>query len=614
MKKKQLVSCMLVAAMLSLSACGVKTKSEVKGTAAPAGGEGTASAPASSSGQAINLNLLYQSNTENVANVVRDELSKAGFNVTMNAAADGATFRDQQSNGNFDIAIASWANPVGTPDYGCRGIWETGGDGNRTGINDEELNKMINEASKVTSDQYKEAYGKAEQRVIEDQVYMTPLYQNVIGRAFSKILAEDSVTSNQRWERFAYEDSSMTDQRPLVLTQTGSSITTFDPIRADDSSSGYALDHMYIHLLTLEPDWSVSTKSSLSYNFCIAEGNQSFYFILRDDCHFARINKDKQVTDSGVMIAGEDVVYSLNRAKDPNSTPMHMTYSMFSNIDNVELVTDLKELEETKTADGKTVKETLEAGLTPISELEDKRDNVNNASGKYQVVRVNTKVPYPQILNCLTFHGAGIVDSDWVESQNKNLDVKNYDASKDHIYGDSVQTVEGASYDNQLSLSGTYVLTSMNDYQMNFTANPYLFKNDTSYHPISTVTVKFITDKDAALSSLRSGDVDYCYSIPETKYDVVKNDSNLYMSIFPGFRVYVLAFNMHGNSVVSDSVDLRKAISSCIVFNDIKSVLAGNAIECNSPLASCLDTGIRPNYQPGDTEKYLNAYWQSAKS
>ncbi len=612
MKKKRLAALALCAAMVSASiaGCGVKTKSDAQGGDAQA--QSTEPDPnADVEIGEVNLKLLYTGSDESVANVVRDELTKAGITVEMTAASDGAAFREQEKNGNFDIAIASWANPVGTPDYGCRGVWHSEGDSNVLGINDPELDALIEQAAGETADKYVETYGAAERLVVEEQCYMTPLYIGLTGRPYSTILKGDTITNNQRWDRIQYEDESLTETRPLVITQTGSSITTWDPIRADDVSSGYALDHMYIHLLSLEPDWTVSTKNSLSYNYGISEDNKSFYFILRDDCGFARVDENGNAYDSGVKVGGEDVVYSLNRAKDKDSVPMHLTYSMYQNLDTVELVTDMAELETVKNADGKTMKEVLEEGITPISAIAATKNDADSASGVYQVVRCNTSTPYPQILNCLTFHGAGIVDSEWVQEINKDMDVAAYDATKDRIYGDSVTTVEGATYDNQLSLSGPYVLTSMNDYQMNFTANPAMCTSDEDYKPIKTIVDKFITDKDTALSAARSGDVDFCFSIPATKYDVVREDENLGLSMMEGIRVYMLAYNMHGNSEVSNSADLRKAIASVINFDDINAVLAGNAIECYSTISTCLDAGNKLEYQPGDTERYLRAYFAS---
>ncbi len=615
MKKRKMVALGLCATMAAsaMTGCGVKTKSDTTKAAAEAAGETEADPNANVEIGEVDLNFLYTSSDENVANVVRDQLSKAGFTVNMTAASDGSAFREQEKNGNFDISLASFANPVGTPDYGIRGVFHSKGDSNYTGMNDPEIDQLIDDASKVTADQYAEAYGKVEKLGITENAYFAPIYLGVNGRAFSNVLNPDSIENNQRWENFEYADPSQNDSRTLNITQTGSTITTWDPIRADDQSSGYALDHMYIHLLTLQPDWSVSTDSSLSYNYAIADDNSEFYFILRDDCGFARVDKDGKVYDSGVKVAGEDVVYSLNRAKDKDSTAMHMTYSMYTNLDKVEMITDISELEEKKTAGGESVKDVLEKDITPISKLVDSRDAVDNASGNYQVIRCTTKMPYPQILNALTFHGAGIVDSEWVEKQNEGIDFAAYDATKDRLYGDGVTTREGATYDNQLSLSGVYVLTSMNDYQMNFVANPYIRTNDPDCVKIKNLVDKFIADKDTALSSLRSGDVDYCYSVSATKYDVVEGDSNLALKKFPGIRVYMLGFNLHGNSEVSESVDLRKAISSAINFEDVKAVLAGNAIEAYSYLATCLDCGNKVEYKPGDTERYLRAYFAQKK-
>lgn len=614
MKKRRIAALALSAVMLVSAAagCSTKTKSEVTGSETTSTGSETTT-QTGATGE-VTLNLLYSSGDEVIANVIRDQLNKAGINVEMSAASDGATFREQEGNGNFDISVASWANPVGTPDYGCRGIWHSNGDSNLTGIADPKLDELVETAAEQMPENYAEYYGAAEKYAIEEMCYMTPLYNNVLGRAFNVMLEKDSVTNNQRWEDFAYVDDSLTETRPLTIAQTGSTITTWDPIRADDLSSGYALDEMYIHLVTLQPDWSVSTKESLSYSYAVSEDSTKYYFLLRDDCFFARIDENGEVYNSGVMVSGEDVVYSLERAMDPDSTPLHKTYSMYQNMASVEVVTDIAELESTKTAEGTSILEALEAEGQSVTSLVATRDEVDNAAGSYQVVCCTTSVPYPQILNCLSFHGAGIVDSEFVEAMNADVDIANYDATKDSLYGDSVCTVEGDTYANHLSLSGSYVLTSMNDYQMNFTANPYIRMNDTERNPITKLVDKFITDTEACLSALRSGEIEFSYLIPETKYDIVEQDENLDINTFPGIRVYMLAFNMHGNSEVSNSLDLRKAVASAINFADIEAVKSGNALECYSPLATCLDCGNVLPYQDGDTAKYLEAYFASKES
>lgn len=113
MKKKRLVALALCTAMaVSATGCNVKTKSDTTSAAAENQGPTEADPNADVEIGEVNLKLLYQSSDESVANVIRDELTKAGMNVEMSAAADGATFREQEGNGNFDIAISSWANPV----------------------------------------------------------------------------------------------------------------------------------------------------------------------------------------------------------------------------------------------------------------------------------------------------------------------------------------------------------------------------------------------------------------------------------------------------------------------------------------------------------------------
>lgn len=612
MKVKKAIALLLAAMMmLALASCNLQTNPNDNPNQGNQGGQGNqGNQGGSSNGETVHIKLAYNATDEIYANVLRDQLTKGGFDVEMAAHAEAASLRDAKKNGNFDICISSWGNVIGTPDYGCRGVWHSQGDGNLEGINDPKVDELVEKGAGETSDKYLATYSELEKYVTEEMCYQTPLFMNMSARSFNKVIDPDSFYSHSNYTSYKYVDSSLTDTRPIILSQNGSAITTWDCVRANDSSSGTELDSMYICLVQMNPDNSITTKGSLSYNFAVAEDNSHFYFLLRDDCHFARIDKDGKVYDSGVMVAGEDVVYSLGRSMDPDSVPLHKTYSNFTKMEGTEIVTDMAELENTKTGDGKTVKEVLEANH-PIDSLVATRGEVDNAAGKYQVVKVTTSIAFPQILNSLCGHGAGIVDSEYVAEFNKDMDVANYDASKDRIYGDSVCTMEGDTYDNHLSLSGYYVLTSMNDYQINFEANPYIFMNDKDYHPIKNLVMKFIADNDAALSSLRSGDIDAPGSIPTTKFDIVREDENLDLKTWQGNRVYVLAFNMHGNSEVSKSADLRKAIASCINYSDFEAVLTGNCFPAYSYLSSVLETGNTLGYQAGDTQKYLDAYFAS---
>ncbi|MGO4119257.1 hypothetical protein ACEQ6C_39505, partial [Rhizobium ruizarguesonis] len=85
-----------------------------------------------------------------------------------------------------------------------------------------------------------------------------------------------------------------------------------------------------------------------------------------------------------------------------------------------EIVTDLKALEAVKQAGGSgTVKEALEQGLNAkISALVADKTQANNKEGKYQVVKLTTTEPFPQVLNYLAHQSGGIVSKKQVEKIN----------------------------------------------------------------------------------------------------------------------------------------------------------------------------------------------------
>ena len=66
-----------------------------------------------------------------------------------------------------------------------------------------------------------------------------------------------------------------------------------------------------------------------------------------------------------------------------------------------------------------TVKEALEKDLdAKITELVADKTQPNNKEGKYQVVKMTTTKPFPQVLNYLAHQSAGIVSKKQVESIN----------------------------------------------------------------------------------------------------------------------------------------------------------------------------------------------------
>ena len=102
-----------------------------------------------------------------------------------------------------------------------------------------------------------------------------------------------------------------------------------------------------------------------------------------------------------------------------------------------------------------------------ITELVADKNEANNTEGKYQVVKMTTTEPFPQVLNYLAHQSAGIVSKKQVESIN-TYDVATFDVNKDIPYGDQNTVTEGNKYNNTLYTSGPYILSSKNDYEAIF--------------------------------------------------------------------------------------------------------------------------------------------------
>src|SRR5690606_24089996 len=382
-----------------------------------------------------------------------------------------------------------------------------------------------------------------------------------------------------------FNDTSKRDTEPLILSQSNPTLTSLDPIKGNDGSINMLNTNMYVRLVNLTDDDQVTSDASLSWNHTIAEGNSEYYFILRDDINFAKIT-DKKAVDTGERVGAEDVIFSLNRAKDKNSVPDHRTYTLHEHIDTVEVVTDLSELESVTQSDGSgTIREGLEEGLdTKISELVADKTAVDNGAGKYQVVKLTTTKPFPQVLNYLAHQSAGIVSQKQVESIN-TYDVEEFDVNKDIPYGDQNTVTEGPSYDNHLYASGPYILSYKNDYEAEFLKNPAYMPGTENEPNISTVTVRFIKDADSTLSALRNGEIYVYYGVPETKYDVVENDSKLRLQRIESNAATYMLFNPSEKREVGKSEDLRKAILYSINQQDFIDFYQGNVIKAVSTVS-----------------------------
>lgn len=594
---------LLLVAVLALAGC-VQTKKDVEG-----GGD----ADTSTSGEKPSVEILGMASNENDLNILRDQLTKNGFDVVLNIQPDYGSFSAQKDAGNYDVALSSWTTVTGNPDYAVRGLFKTGGD--YSVVSDSKLDELIDKASTLTGDEAKEAYKELEQLLVFDQAYIAPLYiSNKAQGIYSAEVNPETVrlpkSRAQVWESISFNDESLNESETLVLHQAISTLTSLDPIKGNDGSINTLNTNMYVRLVNLTDDDKVVSDGSLSYNHVMADGNSEFYFILRDDINFAKVENDTAV-DTKELVSAEDVVFSLNRAKDPNSVPDHRTYSIHENIETVEIVTDIAELQNGKVAGSdETILDALSKGLpAPVTELVDSKEKVDNASGKYQVVKITTPNPFPQVLNYLAHQSGGIVSEKQVSSIN-TYDVAKYDPNKDVAYGDQATVTEGNTYNNHLYASGPYILVKKNDYEATFVKNP-AYRVGSEYEPkIKNISVRFIDDNDSALSALRNGEIHVLQSVPETKYDVVTSDKNLTLNQADSNAVSYLQFNTSGREV-SDSADLRKAILYSINQEEFITYYQGNKRPAVSTVSPLIDTGLKLEADKGKVTEFLKAYNES---
>ena len=594
--KKLLV--FLLVAVLALTGC-VQTKKDVEGGKVSDGTNDST------------IELLGLAANEQDMNIVRDQLVKNGFDVKLNIQPDYGSYSAQKEAGNFDIILSGWTTVTGNPDYAVRGLFKTGGDYSITA--DSSLDALIDEASTLTGDEAVAKYKELEQLLVFDKAYIAPLYiSNKYQGVYSELVNPKSVllpkSRAQVWENIEFNDASLNPTETLILHQSTASLTSLDPVKGNDGSINTLNTNMYVRLVNLTETDEVVSEGSLSYNHAVAEGNQEYYFILRDDINFAAV-KDGAAVDTGELVSAEDVVFSLNRAKDANSVPDHRTYSIHENIETIEIVTDLEQLKNTKTAGSTTsILDTLSQNLpATVTSLASEKGAVSNEKGAYQVVKITTPTPFPQVLNYLAHQSGGIVSEKQVTSIN-TYDLANYDPNKDIAYGDQATILEGAStYNNHLYASGPYILVQKNDYEAQFVKNP-AYQVGSNHEPkINKINVRFITDNDSALSALRNGEIHVLQTVPETKLDVVKSDAKLTLNTADSNAVSYLQMNTSGRPI-AESIELRQAILYSINQDEFISYYQGNKKPAVSTVSPLINTNLKLEADSTKVKELLDTY------
>lgn len=589
--KKIIATALALALTLSLVACGAS------------------STESNSTSEKVTVRLLGYASIESSINITRDQLEKAGFNVVIDMQPDYSSYTTAQATGNYDLALTGWTTVTGNPDYAVNDIFTTGGVYNRQGLSDETVDNLIKKAASETPAEYIATYTELENYLVKENAYIVPLYSSSRIQAINSTLLDlDTIRQPKSrsgvWEKYSYIDTSLNATRTLVLTQATATLTSLDPIQANDGSINQLSSNINIRIMNLTDEDEVTAEGSLALNYAIAQGNSEYYFVLRDDVYFSKV-ENKQVVGTGVRVGAEDVVFTLNRAKDPNSVISHKTYGLHQYMQEIEIVTDLNELSTVLDSDtGLPVLETLEAGIGSISELTSDKTAVDNAAGTYQVVKITTTEPFPQVLNYLAHQSAGILSEEQVTSINSLFNVETYDAQKDVSYGDFNAIKTG---NNHLWMSGPYALVSVDDYSVDFQKNPGYMIGTEHEANIENISFKFIADETSAVNAFRSGEIDFLPAVPTTSVATLQENSDFTVMIRTSNGVSYAVFNLTGSSLFSDK-NLRLAVLNAIDQNDFVLYNSGLVNPTYSTLSTLIDTG---NVLVQDLEasaEYLAAY------
>ena len=611
MKKLTAMLLCLAMVLVMLSGCNVKTKDDVKGPDTSSN-DNSASTAADTNRDPIPIMLLSLSSLETETNVIRDQLTKAGFDVTVSLQPDYGSMFAQVDARNYDINIGTFRVLPGNPDYGCRSMFYSTGCEKYSKVEDPEVDRLIDLGASQLPQDYQETYAELERLLVEGKAYFAPICRTMSCYGFNKnIIKEDTVTIGQSkylyWSQLDYVDESLRETRPLIIANERV-LGQFDPATVDGTHRVMA--NTNINLVQIDDQDNIVTDGALAYNYSIAEGNSVFYFVLRDNVGFYTA-KNGELVDTGEKVGAEDVIFTYDRLRTPDGVPGNMVYDNFACLKELETVTDLSELENAKDAvSGKSVKEVLEAGLpAPISELVDDKNATDNAGGKYEVIKITTATPFPQILNLLSEFSSGILSKKQVSAINTPELLASYDPTTDFRYGDAQFLRKDSGKENTLWCSGPYVIKSVDDYEAVCERNPAFMPDTDMAAPIKYVTLKYIADRDATISALRSGEVDLTDNVPANQVDVVKNDPNLCLLTELINGCITMHYNLDEDHITSNE-DIRKAILYAINQDEViavKNGLGGKAYTSMTMLKN--DNDLIPD--PSKVQEHLNNYYAS---
>ncbi len=562
----------------------------------------------------IKLSLLALSADEKAANIARDQLKKAGFEIEVKIYPDNGTMVAAAETGKYDMMIRSYSG-CGSPDANVRGPFHSEGTWNVSQYRDSEVDELIDNAASQSGDVADELYKELEQILVVDKAYTVPLYNGRKTYAVNKnIVAPESIETSVGGARWLwstdYIDKSLRDSRPYNMGIPWPNPNNFDCLQGRDGSTYYQRTNINVPLIQCVMGGDIITRGSLTKTYAIGEGNLDLYFLLRTDVNFGTV-KDGEAIDTGMLVSAEDVKFTYDRAIE-NITPNALGASYLSFVDEVIILDDIELLKTVATSGSdKSIFDTLNTGLDkPFTALASGRNDVNADAGKYQVVHIKLKEPYPQQLVTLAAGQVSIVPKEIIEPFNAGITVDNYDPTTDILYGDPTTLTKGT--DHGMYFSGQYVLLYVDDYGSYLERNPGFAPESEDAALIKNVNMLAIADNATQTAALRNGEIDEGAPTGEN-IKLAEQDENITVVKTPSVAVTSIYCVMFGESKMVDE-NLRKAVFSAINMDEVIAVIGSDmAVPTGSNLCM-LDTGFVPKQDLAKSAEYLAAYRESRKN
>lgn len=611
MKKTIATLLSLVMLLGLLAGCGnVQTREPDPVVPAPPADSGSPSAPQETvKRDPVPLTLLTTSADEKTANVIRDQLKKAGFDVTVNVYPDSGTFNAAIETEQFDLKIGSHSG-AGSPDANVRGPLHSTGTWNVTGLNDAEIDNLIDEASKRNDADALEVYKELEKLVVEEKAVVVPLYSALKTFAVQKAVVDpasiEASVGGARWVwSTKYQDMSQSEDRHYVMGINWANPNCFDCLQGSNGSTYYQRTNINVPLIQCALGGVVTTRGSLSKAYTVADSSMDFYFLLRTDVNFGTMVGGEAV-DTGLPVSAEDVKYTFERAMS-GEVPNSVGASYLSFVESVNIVSDMNELKTTQ-AGGKSVFDALNEGLDkPFTTLAADKYDADEDAGKYQVIHLHLKEQYPQQMVTLSAGQISIVCMERIEEVNKGITVANYDPNSHVLYGDPSTMKEGV--DHGVYFSGPYVLSHVDDYGSYLVRNPGWNPEAEDAGQIKYIDMLAISDNSTQTAAFRNGELDEAMPGGEN-IALCEADSNINMVKRPSVSVTSLMPILRGSSKMMDE-NLRKAVLYAINTDEVIAVMgAENYVPAGSNLIM-LNTGYRFQQDLAKSAEYLNAYYES---